>query len=111
MSARDRIKRYRQTGGASDLVRVEVLVPLSRRLDIVSRAAEMREGHRQQKDRLQKQIDLAMEHYGARVLDNIDLTRLGDVSQRARVVGKALIERGDARAFAMGRRLLAEVEG
>jgi len=92
-------------------VRVEVLVPASCREDIVSRAAELREAFRQKKARLQSHVDLALELYGVRVLDNIDLARLDDVSKRARVIARALIERGDARAFAMGRRILAEVEG
>jgi hypothetical protein len=108
MSVRDRIQRYRETGGASDLVRVEVLVPASCRDDIVSKAAEMRDSHRQRKAHLQQQMDLALELYGVRILDNIDPGRLDDLSKRARVIAKALIERGDARAFAMGRRMLAE---
>jgi hypothetical protein len=111
MSVRDRIQRYRETGGAADLVRVEVLVPASCRDDIVAKAAEMRESYRQRKAQLQQQMDLALKLYGVRILDNIDLGRLDDLSKRARVIAKALIERGDARAFAMGRRLLADVEG
>ena len=111
MSVRDRIQRYRETGGASDLVRVEVLVPASCRDDIVSKAAQMRDSHRQRKAQLQQQVDMALELYGVRILDNIDPGRLDDVSKRARVIAKALIERGDARAFAMGRRMLADVDG
>jgi len=111
MSVRDRIQRYRETGGASDLVRVEVLVPASCRDDIVSKAAEMRDSHRQRKAQLQQQVDMALELSGVRILDNIDPGRLDNLSKRARVIAKALIERGDARAFAMGRRMLADVEG
>ncbi|MDX3928798.1 MAG: hypothetical protein QHC90_23710 [Shinella sp.] len=110
MGVRDRIERYRKSGGASDLVRVEVLVPAGRRDDIVSLAAGMRADHRQRKEQLQQQIDMALERYGARILDNIDLDRLDDVYQKSRVVAKALIERGDARAFALGRRLLNDAE-
>ncbi len=39
-------------------------------------------------------------------MDNLDLSRLSDVNQRARVLGKALMARGDARAFAAGRLLV-----
>ena len=70
----------------------------------------MRDSHRQRKAHLQQQMDLALELYGIRILDNIDPSRLDDLSKRARVIAKALIERGDARAFAMGRRMLADLE-
>lgn len=109
MAVRDRIQRYRESGGASDLVRVEVLVPAERRNDILSQAAEMRVEHRQRKERLQQNIDEALARYGVRLLDNIDLTRLPDLTQKAKVVAAALMERGDARAFIIGRRMLNEI--
>jgi hypothetical protein len=110
MSVRDRINRYKSSGGAADLVRIEVLVPRDRRKDILDHAAQVRREHRARKQRLQARIDEAYARYGARLNDNIDLTRIPDVAARARIVGNALIERGDARAFLMGRELLAEVE-
>ncbi len=109
MAVRDRIQRYRKTGGASDLVRVEVLVPAARRDDILSQAAEMRAEYRQRKERLQEDIEEAVGRYGVCLLDNIDLDRLPDLAQKAKVIANALIERGDARAFAMGRRMLDEI--
>ncbi|AYG59307.1 hypothetical protein [Rhizobium jaguaris] len=109
MAVRERIQRYRESGGASDLVRVEVLVPAARRNDILSQAAEMRAEHRQRKERLQQNLDEALARYSVRLLDNIDLTRLPDLAQKAKVVAKALMERGDARAFVMGRRMLNEI--
>lgn len=109
MAVRDRIQRYRQTGGASDLVRVEVLVPAARRDAILSQAAEMRAEYRQRKERLQVDIEEAVGRYGIRLLDNIDLDRLPDLTQKAKVIASALMERGDARAFAMGRRMLDEI--
>ncbi|MBP2560521.1 hypothetical protein J2857_003290 [Neorhizobium galegae] len=111
MAVQDRIKRYRESGGASDLVRVEVLVPAVRRGDILSQAATMRNEHRHKKERLQRFIDEALDLYRPRILDNIDLDRLPDLAQKSHVIAKALIERGDARAFAIGRRMLAELEG
>ncbi|MFB9951371.1 hypothetical protein ACFFP0_21190 [Rhizobium puerariae] len=110
MTVRDRIKRYRETGGAADLVRVEVLVPVDRRADILSQAAAMRDEHRQRKERLQRSVDQALDLYRLRVLDNIDLDRLPDLKDKSRVIANALMERGDARAFAIGRRMLAELE-
>ena len=44
--------------------------------------------------------------YRTRILDNLDLDRLPDLKARAAVVARALIDRGDARAFAMGREML-----
>ncbi len=51
----------------------------------------------------------ALALYGARVRDNLDLDRVGSVEAHARLVGVALMERGDARAFVLGRRLVAAV--
>jgi hypothetical protein len=110
MAVKERVKRYRETGGAADLVRVEVLVPKARRDEIVSVAADFRERHRVEKARLAEFIKIAGERYGLRVFDNIDISRLDDLHQKARVVANALMERGDARAFAMGRKMVAELE-
>jgi hypothetical protein len=110
MSVRQRMERYRSTGGASDLVRVEVLVPSSKRAEILARASELRARHRASKDRLRGICEKAMEHYAARILDNVDLSRLANPEQRARVIAGALMERGDGRAFILGRQILAELE-
>ncbi|WP_413708941.1 hypothetical protein [Rhizobium sp. Rhizsp82] len=109
MSAKERIKKYRETGGASDLVRVEVLVPKARRDEIVSAAAELRSAHRDEKIRLAEFIRIATERYGLRVFDNIDIEKLNDLPQKVRVVANALMERGDARAYAMGRRMVVQL--
>ena len=106
MSVQDRIKRYRQSGGAADLVRVEVLVPAGARAELLAHAEAMRQQHRKRRDDLQQRIDQAVERYGVRVMDNLDLSRLVDVNERARVLGKALMARGDSRAFVIGRQLV-----
>ncbi len=110
MGARDRIRKYRQSGGASDLVRVEVLTPKDGRADIVALAARLRGGHREKKQRLEGLLAAAIGRYGARIEDNIDLGKAEDLAAKARLVASALIERGDARAFALGRRLQIEAE-
>lgn len=110
MSARERVRRYRQSGGAADLVRVEVLVPRSRRDEILDTAARFRTEHREEKSRLAEFIRIATERYGPRVFDNIDLDSLTDLPKKARIVATALMERGDARAYAMGRKMLTELE-
>lgn len=109
MSVKERIKRYRESGGAADLVRVEVLVPRARRDEIVNIAAEFRSEHRAEKRRLAEFIRMATERYGLRVFDNIDLDKLNDLRQKARVVANALMERGDARAYAMGRKMVSQL--
>lgn len=60
--------------------------------------------------RLDDFIKIATEKYSLRIFDNIDIDKLGDISQRARVVANALMERGDARAYAMGRKMIIQLE-
>lgn len=110
MSARDRVRRYRENGGASDLVRVEVLIPASSRSAIVSEAARMRAEHRSRKQRLTDLCEKAVDRYAVRVFDNVDLARVPDPGQQARVIAGALMERGDAGAFVLARKILSEVE-
>ena len=52
----------------------------------------------------------ALQLYRTRILDSVDLDRLPDLKARAAVVARALIDRGDARAFAMGRQILDLVQ-
>src|SRR4051794_10961158 len=105
MPVRKRIEKYHSSGGAADLVKVEVLVPPSARDDVLRLAARLRSQHRDGKE-LRKLCDRALSLYGPHVLDNIDLERLPDLRARARVIARALMERGDARAFVLGRKIL-----
>jgi hypothetical protein len=109
MSARKRIEKYRRSGGAADLLRVEVLVPSSARDDVLRLAERLRADHRNEKD-LQVMVDQALSLYGVRILDNVDLDRLPNLRARAGVIARAMIERGDARAFALGREILSQAE-
>jgi hypothetical protein len=104
-AAHQRVKRYRSEGGAADLVRVEVLVPPAARQEILAVASRLRAQHRGDKE-LRALYDDALASYRTRILDNVDLDRLPDLRSRAAVVARALIDRGDARAFAMGRQML-----
>src|SRR4051812_40879108 len=105
-SVRKRIEKYRRSGGAADLVKVEVLVPPSARDDVLRLAAKLRSEHRDRRE-LRKLCDRALSLYGPRVLDNVDLERVPDLRARAGVIARALMERGDARAFVLGRQILA----
>ena len=104
-AARQRVQRYRSEGGAADLVRVEVLIPPSARAEILSVASRLRAEHRGNKE-LRALYDQALASYRTRILDNVDLDRLPDLRSRAAVIARALIDRGDARAFAIGRQML-----
>ena len=104
-NAQHRVEKYRREGGAADLARVEVLVPPADREKIVELAARLRAKHRAGKE-LRDLYDKAMASYRVRILDNIDLDRLPDFPSRAAVVARAMIDRGDARAFAIGRKML-----
>jgi hypothetical protein len=107
--ARHRVKKYRSEGGAADLVRVEVLIPPSARKEILAMASRWRSEHRRNKE-LRALYDNALQSYGTRILDNVDLDRLPDLRSRAAVIARAMIDRGDARAFAMGRRMLDHID-
>jgi hypothetical protein len=109
VAAHQRVKKYRSEGGAADLVRVEVLVPPSARKEILASASRLRAEHRGNKE-LRSLYDNALRSYRVRILDNVDLDRLPDLRSRAAVVARAMIDRGDARAFAMGRKMLDHVD-
>lgn len=109
MAARERVRKYRSEGGAADLVRVEVLVPPEDREEILEIASRLRTRHRSEKQ-LRALFDKALRSYGPRILDNVDLDRLPDLRSRAAVAACAIIDRGDARAFAVGRQMLDLVQ-
>ena len=71
-------------------------------------AAGLRLKHRNNKE-LRSLYDSALKSYRARILDNVDLDRLPDFPSRAAVVARAMMDRGDARAFAMGRQMLDRI--
>jgi hypothetical protein len=107
--ARHRVKKYRTEGGAADLVRVEVLIPPEARQEVLAIASRLRARHRREKQ-LSSLFEKALVSYGPRILDNVDLDRLPDLRSRAAVAARAMIDRGDARAFAVGRQMLDLVQ-
>jgi hypothetical protein len=68
-----------------------------------------RRQHRGNKE-LRSLYDDALRLYRTRILENVDLDRLPDLRSRAAVAARAMIDRGDARAFAMGRQMLGRVD-
>jgi hypothetical protein len=114
MSVQKRLQKYRSVGGAADLARVEVLVPPSARAEVLAFAERVRSQHRnspeyQKTKELRGMCDKALTSYRTRILDNVDLDRLPDLRSRATVMARAMIDRGDARAFALGREMLAHI--
>jgi len=87
---------------------VEVLVPPQARDQILAAAMQLRARHRHDK-RLHALFDEALAKYRTRILDNIDLDRVPEFSAKAAVVARALMERGDARAFRLARQMLAHI--
>lgn len=110
MARQDRLRRYRASGGAADLVRVEVLLPPSKRAEILETAARIRKEHRERVQHLEVLCSDALAAYATRILDNIDLDRIHDRKGKATLIARALMDRGDAKAFVTGRRILAAVE-
>ena len=109
VAARNRVKKYRREGGAADLARIEVLIPPSARKEVLALASRLRSEHRRNKE-IRSLYERALQSYGTRILDNVDLDRLPDLRSRAAVVARAMIDRGDARAFAIGRQILSHVD-
>jgi hypothetical protein len=68
------------------------------------------DGERNGHDELVGMLDDALRLYGTRILDNVDLDRLPDLRSRVGVAARAMMERGDARAFVMGRRMLDRLQ-
>ncbi|MBK1669989.1 hypothetical protein CKO28_18300 [Rhodovibrio sodomensis] len=110
MPVQDRIRKYRTQGRGADYVRVEVLVPPSDRERVRAYARQLRDRRRAAEDELEAMCRDAIARYGVRVLDNIDPDRLPTAQQRARVVGRALMDKGGLGGFKLGRKLVKQAE-
>ncbi|WP_315756562.1 MULTISPECIES: hypothetical protein [unclassified Bradyrhizobium] len=55
-------------------------------------------------------LDDALRLYGTRILDNVDLDPLPNPRARVGVAAGTMMERGNARAFAMERRMLDRLQ-
>ena len=106
LSAKERVyqlrKRHRQAG----LKRVEVLVPEGQADLVKAYAAQLRDGS--QSDRMNKVRQLigkAYERHYARCLDNISIDPEEADFADAAVVAAALMHRGNADAYKLGRQI------
>jgi len=84
------------------------MIPADKRVEKYRREGGAAEEHRGNKE-LRSLYEKAIQEYGPRILDNVDLDRLPDLRSRAAVAARAMMDRGDARAFAMGRQMLDRV--
>ena len=106
-AARNRVEKYRKEGGAADLIRVEVLVPPMARDEIVAHASRLRAAHRSNKGLgHSRQCTPPLRSAYPRQRRSGPASRSGIA---APVAARAMIDRGDARAFAMGREMLDRV--
>ena len=111
--ASKRVRKYRSEGGAADApftlrfwFHPQPARRFRRRLPECERP--LRNGRE-----LKVLLDKALRLYGPRILDNVDLDQLADLRSRVAVAARAMIDRGDARAFALGRQMLdrADADG
>ena len=95
MSVRERIERYRTSGGAADLVRVEVLVPPGGAEEIKALAYRLRAEHRASAA-LRTLFDEATSRYGATCLWNC---RPEPTAEGLALIERRLRQHGDMGAW------------
>lgn len=103
-SVNERVSRSRERQRRAGLVRVEVSVPKEHVDAVKAHAAQLREGSRSKRlKEIRKLLAKAYRQYHASCLDNIGIkpeeANFGD----AAVVAAALMHRGDAEAYKLGR--------
>ncbi len=106
MPVRERIRRLRDRRRQAGLMRVEVLVPKERADAVKAYAAQLREGS--QSERLvevRRLIAKAYKKYRVTCLDNIDVKPNDADFPTAMIVAAALMHRGNAEAFRLGRQI------
>lgn len=99
MALKERVAKYRTTGGGADQVRVEVLVPASSRGHILEVATKLRAVHRGDRElsaEEQRMFDEASSRYGARCLWKCRPAR---TVAGMRMIAERLKTRGDMTAW------------
>ncbi len=101
---KDRVNQMRVRQRQAGLMRVEVLVPSDHADAVRAHAAQLREGSQSKRIKeIRKLLARAYRKYHASCLDNIGIqpeeANFGD----AAVVAAALMHRGDAEAYKLGR--------
>jgi hypothetical protein len=107
-SVSQRVGRLRERRRQAGLVRVEVLIPEGKADALKAYAAQLREGSRSERvDEVRKLVAKAYRKYHASCLDNIAIDPQTAGLADAAVVAAALMHRGNAEAFKLGRQIRA----
>jgi hypothetical protein len=110
MAVRDRIKKYRETGGAAGLVRVEVLVPPDARERVLEHARLIREAYRGDdvlSDRLKGLFDEAVGRFGPQCLWNVNPSRN---LHGMKLIAQKLRDHGNMNAWRLSEQILEEID-
>jgi len=109
MSVRERVKRYKASGGGAGLVRVEVMVPPSGRASIIEHAARLRSEYRQSgvSSELTALHQEAMEKFGARLFWNM---RPSATPSGLKIVAAQLRKYGGMDAWRLADRIKAAID-
>ena len=103
-SVRERVSQVRERQRQAGLMRVEVSVPKDHVDAVKAYAAQLREGSQSKRIKeIRKVLARAYRKYHASCLDNIGIQPEGANFGDAAVVAAALMHRGDAEAYKLGR--------
>lgn len=102
----ERVKKYRQRAKEAGLVRVDVLVPKGKVDALKIYAAQLSDDSNAERlKEVRQHIRKAYKKYRASCLDNIDIDPDEAQFADAAVISAALIHRGKAEAFKLGRQI------
>lgn len=105
-SASERVVRVRARHRAAGLRRIEVLVPEDQVDAVRAYAAQLREGSQSQRvEQARKLLATAYRKFHATCLDNIGIDPETASLPDAAVVAAALMHRGNAEAFKLGKQI------
>lgn len=105
-SVSERVRQLRERRRRAGLKRVEVLVPEDKADLVKAYAAQLREGSQSEVvEQARKLVKEAYRKFHARCLDNIQIDPDRADLADAAVVAAALIHRGNAEAFKLGRQI------
>lgn len=102
----ERVSKLRRRRRDAGLIRVEVVVPIDQADALRAYAAQLRDGSKSERmEELRKLIAKAYDKYRAKCLDNIDIKPEKADFADAAIVAAALMNRGGAEAFKLGRQI------
>ena len=105
-SASERVRRSRERHRQAGLKRIEVVVPEDKAEMVRAYAAQLREGSRSEViGQVRKLVGKAYRKFHASCLDNIHVDPDSADLADAAVVAAALMHRGNAEAFKLGRQI------